>query len=70
MGRCSAHPLEQAHSPAPSASGTKTYVICAWMGCPQRRQLSAYEWQEEVRRRSSTPPPRTQILRALERGDE
>lgn len=69
MARCNEHPLEQAHSPLQAIAQHVVYVICGWQGCLQRRQLSAYEWQEELRRRSLTPPGPPPILGALERVD-
>jgi hypothetical protein len=54
----STHPLDQAHSPTPAASGQVVYVVCGWQGCPQRRVVRDGDWQAALARRQAAPDGR------------
>ena len=45
------HPIDQAHSPAANAAGTRVYVVCDWNGCAQRLAVDGAVWEAEVARR-------------------
>jgi hypothetical protein len=46
------HPLGLAYSPTANAAGTRVFVVCGWLGCPQRLEVDAAVWKAEAARRA------------------